>query len=106
MQPVNFYDGERVVICIDCGTRRLSTQRECVECLQRAEDAALGIKRELNALALEGEPTNTEEVLIHIDLALNSLCQALVVTTDTNYAPILNLISDLKRLQASMRKEG
>jgi hypothetical protein len=113
IDPKNFYDGERVVICINCNTRRLSSQRECVECLQRAEDdeeterisqeAWMDLKR---AVDLDAEPTNADEVLIHIDLALTSLLRALVVTTDANYAPMLNLASDLKRFQCSLRKEN
>jgi hypothetical protein len=102
-----------VVWCTVCNTRRLSSQRECVECLQREEDAeeterlsqeAWGeMKR---AIDLDAEPTNADEVLIHIDLALTSLLRALVVTTDANYAPLLNLASDLKRFQCSLRKEN
>jgi hypothetical protein len=113
IDPKNFYDGARVVICINCNTRRLSSQRECVECLQRAEDAEeterisqeawMDLKR---AVDLDEEPTNADEVLIHIDLALTSLLRALVVTTDANYAPLLNLASDLKRFQCSLRKEN
>jgi hypothetical protein len=95
-----------------------------VECLQRAEDAEETerisqerweeIKETLNLGPIvrsrepieDEEPTNADEVLIHIDLALTSLLRALVVTTDANYAPMLNLASDLKRFQCSLRKEN
>lgn len=109
---------EQVIWCLDCNTRRLSSQRECVECLRCKEETAtiaemLNVKPEDIGIGRESYPccevddfvpTNAAEVLVHIDDALGSLCRALVVAVEVDFCPIHNAISDLKRFQLSLRR--
>lgn len=96
---------DHVVWCLDCNTRRLSSQRECAECLKcKQENETIGEIFNPVEIGDDFTPSNTDEVLIHIDDALGSLCRALVVAVEVDFCPIHNAISDLKRFQLSLRK--
>jgi hypothetical protein len=112
----------RVVWCVDCNTRRLSTQRECVACQTKENEMRRPYLSEPHVFDgpqhddpfTEALPVDDSvrgqaeaETLIHLNRAISGLTAAMELTfNDVTFERLVSVMRGMKALQRDLEAQA